>query len=154
MNESITQSNLATIKHIHAVREILHGMIEELDHRAQVHDASKLQSPEQEVFGANYEKLNQTKYDSPEYKQLLEEVKPAIEHHYAKNRHHPEHWKNGVNDMTLIDMLEMLADWKAATKRNKNGNIRQSIEHNAKRFGMSPQLKMIFENTVREIFKD
>ena len=54
--------------------------------------------------------------------------------------------------MTLIDLIEMLCDWKAATVRNKNGNIRKSIEHNADRFKMSPQLKQIFENTVREMF--
>ena len=47
--------------------------------------------------------------------------KPAIDHHYANNRHHPEHWPNGINDMTLMDLIEMLADWKAATARNKNG---------------------------------
>ncbi len=56
--------------------------------------------------------------------------------------------------MTLVDLIEMLADWRAATKRNKNGNIRKSIDINAEKYGISPQLKKIFENTVREMFKD
>ena len=46
----------------------------------------------------------------------------------------------------------MLVDWKAATERVKNGNIRKSIEHNAKRYGISEQLTGILENTVREYF--
>ena len=154
MNDSIIQSNLATMQHIHTVREILHDMIKLIDERAQKHDASKLESPEQEIFGANYEKLNKTPYGSEEYQKLLEESKPALEHHYANNRHHPQFHKNGINGMTLIDLVEMLADWKAATKRVKNGNIRHSLEVNAKRFKMTRQLTTIFENTVREIFKD
>jgi len=98
--------------------------------------------------------LGQTVYGSSEYKQLLVEVKPAIDHHYSKNRHHPEHWPNGVEDMTLVDLIEMLADWKAATERNKDGNIRKSIEINSGKYNMSPQLRTIFENTVREYFKE
>jgi hypothetical protein len=152
MNDNIIKSNLETIKHIHAVRELLYKMIENLDHRAKVHDQSKLESPEQEIFGETFEELGKTEYGSPEYAALLEKVKPAISHHYANNRHHPEHWPNGINDMTLLDLVEMLCDWRAAAARNKNGNIRKSIEVNAERFNMSPQLKQIFENTVREMF--
>jgi len=128
-------------------------MIESLDERARNHDQSKLESPEQEIFGETFEELGKTEYGTPEYDKLLERVKPAIDHHYANNRHHPEHWPDGINNMTLIDLIEMLCDWKAATKRNKNGNIRTSIEKNATRFQMSDQLKQIFENTVREEFQ-
>jgi len=152
MNDNIIKSNLETIKHIHSVRQNLYKMIENLDERARTHDQSKLESPEQEIFGENYEQLGKTEYGTPEYNALLEKVKPAITHHYANNRHHPEHWPNGVNDMTLLDLVEMLCDWKSATSRNKNGNIRKSIEINSERFNMSPQLKQIFENTVREMF--
>ena len=56
--------------------------------------------------------------------------------------------------MTLVDLIEMLADWKAATERNKDGNIRKSIEINSGKYNMSPQLRTIFENTVREYFKE
>lgn len=145
---------LEAVKHIHSVRSYLYQMIEELDKRARDHDASKLDSPEAEIFGEYTPELAKTKYGSPEYNTLLEKVKPATDNHYAKNRHHPQHWPNGIDDMTLIDLLEMLCDWKAATARNKDGNIRTSIEHNTTRFNMSPQLAKIFQNTVRESFKD
>lgn len=154
MNDSVVKSNMETVKHIHTVRKNIYTMIEELDHRARNHDNSKLESPEQEIFGENYEGLGKTEYGSPEYAELLKKVQPALDHHYANNRHHPQHWPNGIDDMTLLDLCEMLADWRAATARNKNGNIRKSIEHNAVRFNMSPQLTQIFENTVRELFRD
>ena len=145
---------LETIKHIHLVRHYLYLMIEELDRRAREHDLSKLESPEAEIFGEYTPELEKVEYMSPEYKELLEKVRPAIDHHYSKNRHHPQNWSNGVDDMTLIDVLEMLVDWKAVTARNKNGNIRTSIEKNTTRFNLSPQLAAIMQNTVREMFQE
>ena len=142
---------VAAYEHIHQVRSNIYAFVQDLLQRAHNHDQSKLESPELEIFGENTPKLAQVEYDSPEYKALLEEVRPAIDHHYANNRHHPEHWPDGINDMTLVDLMEMLADWQAATLRNKNGNIRKSIEANAKRYKMTPQLRQIFENTVREM---
>ncbi len=145
---------LETIKHIHRVRHFLYLMIEELDRRAREHDLSKLESPEAEVFGEWTPELGKVEYNSPEYKDLLLKVKPATDHHYAKNRHHPEHWPKGLEDMTLCDLVEMLCDWKAATERNKNGNIRTSIEKNTDRYKLSPQLAQIMQNTVREMFQE
>jgi hypothetical protein len=153
-NDKTILGKLETIKHIHRVRHFLCLMIQELDNRARNHDLSKLESPEAEIFGEYTPELAKTEYDSPEYKDLLGKVKPAIEHHYAKNRHHPEHWPNGIDDMTLLDIVEMLSDWRAATERNKNGNIRTSIEKNTVRYNMSPQLAQIMQNTVREMFKE
>jgi hypothetical protein len=154
IDDKVIIGKLETIKHIHAVRSYLYQMIEELDNRARLHDQSKLESPEAEIFGEFGPELIKTKYGSPEYASLLEKVKPATDNHYAKNRHHPQHWPNGVNDMTLIDLLEMLCDWKAATARNKDGNIRTSVTFNKDRFAMSEQLTQIFHNTVREMFKE
>jgi len=151
-NDKTVQGMMEAMKHIHRVRELIFQMIRELDDRARNHDLSKLESPEKEIFGEYTPELSKVEYGSSEYKALLEKVKPAIEHHYANNRHHTEYHKNGVNDMTLVDLVEMLVDWKAATERLKNGNIRKSIEINAERYGISEQLTKIFENTVREYF--
>jgi hypothetical protein len=153
-NDKTILGKMETIKHIQSVRSYLYLMIEELDNRARNHDQSKLESPEAEIFGEYTPELAKTKYGTPEYAALLEKVKPATDNHYAKNRHHPQHWPNGVDDMTLVDLVEMLCDWKAATARNKDGNIRTSIDHNEKRFNMSPQLAKIFHNTVREMFRE
>lgn len=56
-----------------------------------------------------------------------------------------------VNGMSLLDLIEMLADWKAATERHANGDIRKSIDINTERFKLSPQLADILRNTVREL---
>lgn len=152
MNEELMLHDSETLKHVNEVRENIWSLIKELDHRAQVHDASKFQEPERSVFAAKTPKLAKTEYGTPAYEELLQEVKPAIDHHYSKNTHHPEHWPNGVEDMDLLDLVEMLSDWAAATKRNKNGNIHKSIEHNKTRFGVSDQLAKIFTNTVNRYF--
>lgn len=59
---------------------------------------------------------------------------------------------NGVNGMDLMDIVEMLTDWTAAVKRNKNGNVHKSIQVNRERFGLSDQLVSILENTVNRYF--
>lgn len=151
-NDKVIRGKVETLKHIQAVRAYIVLMMEELDRRAREHDASKLESPEAEIFGEYGEELSKTKYGTPEYHTLLEKVKPATDHHYAKNRHHPQHHKNGVDDMDLIDITEMLCDWLAATSRVKDGNIRYSIDVNEKRFKMSPQLVNILRNTVHRYF--
>lgn len=152
MNENINLHNSETLKHINEVRKNLWLLIQEADNRAANHDKSKFESPEAEVFAENTPKLAKTEYGGEEYKKLLQETKVAIDHHYSKNRHHPEHWGNGVEDMDLIDILEMLSDWAAATQRNKNGNIHKSIEINTSRFNLSPQLVKILKNTVNNYF--
>ena len=73
----------------------------------------------------------------------------ALDHHYANNGHHPEHYPNGVNDMTLYDIVEMFMDWVAAGERHADGNIYKSIEHNKVRFNLDPQLVNIFTNTAK-----
>ena len=89
-SDSVILGKLETLKHIHKVRAYLYQMIEELDNRARLHDQSKLDSPEKETFGEYTPELAKTEYGTPEYEALLEKVRPAIEHHYANNRHHPE----------------------------------------------------------------
>lgn len=141
-------TNAEASKHIRMVQQLLHKVAKELLDRADVHDQSKLETPEVEMFTEYTSKLASSTYGSAEYEGLRKAMGPALAHHYAKNRHHPEHFKNGMNDMSLIDIIEMFCDWKAATIRHNDGNIRKSIAHNADRFGMSPQLVRILENTV------
>ena len=152
MNEDLLLHDSETLKHVNEVRANIWSLIKHLDKRAQVHDASKFEEPERSIFAQNTTKLAKVQYGTEEYKKLLKEVKPAIDHHYSKNTHHAEHWPNGIDDMDLLDLVEMLCDWIAATKRNKNGNIHKSIEHNQERFNINPQLSKIFTNTVNRYF--
>lgn len=130
-------ARLQTLDHIRKVRELLQAMRAKIVDREAGHDASKLMPPEEEVFEVYTEKLKGITYGSDEYKQCLAEMKPALDHHYANNRHHPEHWPNGVSDMSLIDLCEMLSDWYAASQRHDDGSIMKSIDINTNRFNLT-----------------
>jgi hypothetical protein len=121
--------------------------------RAIFHDKAKLHSPEKDFFDEYTPKLAGSTYGSEEYKRYLIGLKPALDHHYAMNRHHPEHSEKGIAGMHLNDILEMFCDWYAATKRHNDGDMMKSIEINQRRFGYSDDLKAIFENTYKDIFQ-
>lgn len=148
---TIAECRVETQKHIEKVRKYIRIMTDRLTTRGVNHDATKLESPEVEIFAEHTDCLKDLEYNSDEYKQHLAAMKPALDHHYATYRHHPEHFQNGVNDMNLIDLVEMLADWKAASERQLNGNLLTSIEQNATRFKMSDQLKQILINTAKTL---
>lgn len=188
-------TNYATMRHIQRVQHYLHRFARELLDRAERHDQSKLAPPEVGLFTEFTPKLAGCTYGSPEYRGYLEAMSPALAHHYARNRHHPEHWprpdteeikslrgwidrlkrirdeshqkahgalsfaidrltkdlaalESPVNGMNLADVVEMFMDWKAATERHHDGNIRKSITQNRERFGLSDQLAEILGNTV------
>lgn len=141
-------TNFDTLSHIDTVRKCIDIVIKELLKRAEEHDCSKMVEPELAMFVTHTPKLADSTFGSPEYKQFLVDLKPALDHHYANNRHHPEHHKNGIKDMTIIDIIEMFCDWKAASIRHTNGNLKKSIECNKSRFNMSQELIDILENSI------
>jgi len=75
----------------------------------------------------------------------------GLAHHYAHNRHHPEHFPDGINGMTLMDLVEMLADWKAATERHDDGSLARSLGIQQDRFGITHQLAQILTNTAEHL---
>lgn len=141
-------SAIGTLEHKAKVNKYMSIIISELLKRAVTHDDSKLSEDEKPFFDEYEPKLKTCTFQSDEYKQYLKELKPALDHHYAKNRHHCEHFTNGIQDMNLIDLIEMLIDWKASSERQQNGNILKSIDLNQDRFGYSNELSKIFKNTI------
>lgn len=109
-----------------------------------------MEDPELEIFDEYTPKLKNSTYGSEEYMGFLTEMTVALDHHYSNNRHHPEYFENGVDGMTLIDLVEMLADWKAATERHADGDLNKSFEFQQKRFNLSDQLVSILRNTAKE----
>ena len=141
-------SRSETMEHILKVRKLLNSCAAELQARGLRHDQSKLKSPEKEMFDEVTGKLKGLTYGSDEYKEQLKLLKPALDHHYANNSHHPEHYENGVNGFDLFDLIEMFMDWRAATERHADGDIRKSIEINKDRFDLSDQICDILRNTA------
>lgn len=142
-----------TREHINKVQVRIAEVQASLDERASLHDRSKLAEPEKSAYDAlmKYKSSHDMTYGSSEYAEGLKILGPALEHHYACNSHHPEHYSNGINGMSLLDVIEMLCDWKAAGERYKDGSIAQSLAHNRTRFSISDQLFAILENTVKEL---
>jgi len=141
-------SKFETREHIYNVRELIFLFCSLLSIRGVKHDKSKLEDPEKPIFDEWTPKLSSVTYGSDEYRDMLEQMKPAIDHHQKNNRHHPEFFKNEIEDMNLIDIVEMFLDWKAATLRHKDGDIFKSIEINQTRFEINDQLCQIFKNTA------
>lgn len=137
-----------TLRHAVRVGELMVQAIAELSHRSVSHDRSKTEAPERDVFDEYTPKLKRSTYGSDEYKGFLAAMGEGLAHHYAHNRHHPEHFPNGVAGMTLVDLIEMLADWKAATERHDDGSLDRSLTIQNERFGIDPQLATILRNTA------
>jgi Family of unknown function (DUF5662) len=148
----IYDSTVDTNLHIDRVRFLLGQCAIFLLERGARHDASKLEKPEKAVFDAVGNRLAVITYAGEEYKDSLAELKVALDHHYAHNAHHPQHYPNGVDGMSLFDLMEMLMDWKAASERHPGGmNVFASIEISSKRFSVSEQLQKILINTAKEM---
>jgi hypothetical protein len=115
------------------------------------HDLSKLSPKEMPYFEKYFPKLKNTIYGSSEYLKCLKGMNPALKHHYKVNAHHPEHFKNGIAGMDLLDLLEMFCYWYAATKQHSTGDIYKSLEINQDRFNFDDILKSIFINSAKKL---
>lgn len=156
-----------TVRHTKRVGELLTTVVTGLMTRAVLHDESKFSQEEFDSFARETPGLRSMTHGSDEYTAAMERIRPAIEKHYERNSHHPEHYNvkrcsqcgvksiddevkadhcfacgthglesgGGFDEMCLLDLIEMLADWKAATERHADGDLRRSIDQNAKRFG-------------------
>jgi Family of unknown function (DUF5662) len=145
-------STIDTSLHINRVRFLLGQCAITLLERGARHDASKLEEPEKAIFDTVGNRLATITYAGEEYKHSLADLKTALDHHYAHNAHHPEHYSDGIDGMSLFDLIEMLMDCKAASARHPGGtDILRSLEISSDRFSISEQLKKILLNTVREI---
>lgn len=204
-DEQSYDSRPETSAHIAQVRGLLLGAAGDLVSRGHRHDASKLHEPQRAVFDRVTARLRSLTYGSEEYKACLADMGPALDDHYAKEDHHPEHfgeseehetdvlvepafhpsgdeytvavascdqcdWSvrgdeddvrgaaaaheretfkpGGIHAMNLLQMLEMICDWIAATRRHDDGDIHRSIERNAGRFGYGEEIVQLLHNSV------
>lgn len=129
------------------VRKTMEHIAVAILERGQLHDASKLQNPEHSIFCKFMPLLDITPYGTDEYFQILAGMKEALDHHYAVNRHHPEHFGDGINGMTLLDLIEMIVDWHISA----GDAIYESIEKNCSRFLIEPQMKAVLTNTIKQL---
>ena len=109
-----------TIEHIARVRKCLTLLAkvteygEELTERAPIHDASKF-CEEERIPYVWLTEFHRRRRMGEAFKypgDIADKVKRAIAHHETSNRHHPEFHKD-PNDMSDVDLIEMVCDWTA-----------------------------------------
>lgn len=87
--------------------------------RISVHDNSKLYTKELTA-------LSQIPYNLSGFtnanSELTNKEKELIKLHWQHNSHHPEHYKN-YNEMSELDIMEMVCDWHARSRQYKTDFI-------------------------------
>jgi hypothetical protein len=109
-----------TNEHIERVRRCLTLMAAVTDYgpellrRAQVHDASKFEPEERipYVWLTEYHRCRRAGEPFKYPEGVAESVNLAVRHHVTNNRHHPE-FHSDPNDMSEVDLIEMVCDWTA-----------------------------------------
>lgn len=138
-------------QHIENVRKHLQTIISLLFVRAWKHDASKLEEPELSLW-KKMDEEPRYQYGTPEYTEKMARWQRVFEYHYAKNRHHPEHFEGGISDMNLIDIIEMMCDWLGYKKVLTYSEACEVVETQIKRYGISEELGQIIKNTLDYYF--
>jgi len=137
------------IQHIAEVQENLAQIRFELEKRGYAHDRTKYLEEEFDAFVETRPKFKNADYGSKEYQACVDQIQPAIDHHYKNNRHHPAYHKNGFADMNLIDILEMLADWKAASRRSNNLSFEESLPIAFEKYSIPKNMQQHIINTLK-----
>jgi hypothetical protein len=137
------------VDHKVRVAAYMQSIANDLFRRAMIHDNSKFSEEEYHLYEAACPELQKHAYGSPEYKEAVKQLGPAWEHHCKVNDHHPEfHREDGVSAMTLVQLIEMLCDWLAASERSQT-NFEAGLKMNKERFHIDDQLFEIIVNTVK-----
>ena len=146
MNEFIVTQNRIQA-HRETVRTFMNVLADQIRHRGEMHDRSKLQPDEFDsqvrinIAGLQYE------YGSPEMLEVLREEKEGIELHYKRNSHHPEYHYD-IKRMNFLDIIEMVIDWKAAALAYGGQDYRKNLPSMRERFEFTDSQWWLIEQVV------
>jgi len=135
------------IQHIQWLMEAMAAVQHQLMIRMLTHDRSKISPGELDAYAEIVPGFKKFEYGTPEHKAHGDRLGPAWEHHTEHNRHHVEHFPNGLNGMTLIDLIEMVCDWRAASMRSGSFDYGKSLRVFQERNQVDPQVIDILRNT-------
>lgn len=131
-------TNAETMEHILQVQKGCNKIAMALIERGHLHDRSKLDTPEVEYFTKYKDELKDLTYNSLEYKECLDKMRPAIDHHYITNRHHPEFYEQFIEwQPIIIDGWDFTGYYEVSNY----GNIR-SLSREVKRAGNKGNLTL------------
>ncbi|QEG40186.1 hypothetical protein UC8_21920 [Roseimaritima ulvae] len=115
--ERRTEEHIERVRRCLAVMASVTEYADELNERARVHDASKY-SPEERIpyiWLTEFHRFRRTGEPFVYPDGMEERVRSAIDHHMTTNRHHPD-FHGDPNDMTDVDLIEMVCDWTAMSQ--------------------------------------
>jgi hypothetical protein len=141
------------VDHKRRVAGYMQIVANELFRRAATHDNSKFSPEEFEAYDQAFPQFKKYAFGSLEMNAVYESIKPALQHHFQENDHHPEYYEfeadgiHGIDGMNLISLIEMVCDWLAASHRSQTG-IKQGLEISKKKYHIDDQLFGIIKNTV------
>ena len=139
------------VKHRENVKNRLMFLADELYKRAEHHDDSKLAYPEIEWL-IEMDKEPRYDYGTPEYFDKMKRWQKFFDHHYKNNRHHPDHFTNGIDDMNLVDLCEYVIDIISYFNELHVHDALETINKQSGRFGFDEQLEQILKNTLLSYF--
>lgn len=122
--ERRTNEHLARVHRCLALLAVGSDDGEKLLERGRVHDASKF-GPEERIPYVWLTEFHRCRRNGETFEYpagVAERVERAIQHHVTTNRHHAE-FHADLNEMSDIDLIEMVCDWTAmAQEFAPNGN--------------------------------
>ena len=138
------------LRHTGLVMAYLTRFSNVLEHRAAIHDLSKFSDDEFNGFVKINQIAREHKYGSPEYRKAIRETN-VVPLHYSRHPHHPEHYQGGIDEMSLIDIIEMVADWKAASETYGQTSLKESLEIQKDRFRLRLEHLYLIELIIDEL---
>lgn len=150
-------------RHRDYVRAALTRVVNELEQRAIVHDASKMMDDEFSGFARINAAARVHKFGSPEYKEGMDRERETIDLHFSRNSHHPEHpaytpvdlddtsANTYEHQLTFLDVIEMVCDWHGARKGyNDSRSWKESVKLNFESKGrhLSPAQRWLAEEVA------
>lgn len=145
----MTDARTVTRQHIDRVQQLLGDFGTMLWQRALRHDVSKFDPVEAGPLQAMQDLIDAegpAPYGTDEYRRRTALLGPMLDHHYANNSHHPEHYPDGIAGMDLLDLVEMFHDWKAASERGGDSAI--GLTYCIEKYDIPPMLALILRNTA------
>jgi hypothetical protein len=146
-----TKTLLTALRHQTLVKKYLLRLAHRLEERALLHDLSKFQLDEFEGFVEINQIARKHKYGSPEYQASI--TSDAVALHLSRNSHHPEHHHGGIKDMRLLDLMEMVVDWLAASETYGKTTFGESLQIQKDRFKITDEQYRLIQLIAEEITK-
>lgn len=145
-----TKTLVTILRHVGIVRRNIKHFSQALDKRADVHDISKLSLEEFRGFVEVNQIARQHPFGSKEYKESLKD-NDVIDLHFSRNSHHPEFYPNGIDDMSLLDVIEMICDWKAASETYGQTSFTDALVIQADRFKLDDKQQWLIALIAKEL---